>query len=244
MPCAGHRCTGPLGSCHDGDIDYLTALTGAGLLGFDPVGAVVAVGALSLGAGRRGMAALLVSYLATITVLGTGLAVALRYGLGAVHLRHLLHSGRVLTIIELVAGVGLIVAAGILFARRGRPRTGREKRRVPVSPKGLALAGAGVAASLLIDPGFLVLGAVCAPHHPSSYPPAALYWGLWSQVLMVIVCLAVLVDRRGRLTNAERRWVDAVTAHLPTVTTVVLALVGVALLVDGLHRWLSHGLGP
>ena len=224
-----------------GAINYLTALTGAGLLGFDPVGAFVAIGALSLGASRRGMAALLLSYLAVITALGTGLALALRLGLGAAHLRHLLHSEQVLTVIERVAGVGLLIGAGVLFVRRGRPRKPHQERRIPVSTRGLALAGAGVAVSLVIDPGFLVLGAVCARHHPTTYPAAALYWGLWSQVLMAAVCVAVLVDRRGRLTKPIRHWVEAITGHLPTVTTIVLALVGVVFVADGIYRLVSHG---
>lgn len=197
------------------------------------------VAALALGAKRRGVLALLLTYLATIAVIGTAVTLTIRFGAAALHLERYRPPAHILTIGEIGLGAALVVAAVVLAVRRRTPGPKREPRRVPVTPLGLGIAGATVAASLLIDPGFLVLVAVCAPHHPWTYPLAFAYWGAWSQILMVAVCVVVLLDRAGRVTAAMQRVVAAVVRRLPKVTVIVLAVIGLLLMLDGGHRWVA-----
>ena len=226
--------------------DYLAAATAAGLIGFDPVGAFVAVAAVSLGASRRGLVALVAAYLAAVAGLGTAITLAVRAGLHADSLRGFLPSVRTLTLAE-IAGGGLLVAAGAVMALRARQGTRHEddaasrkpstsQRRLSASVPGLAAAGVGVAVSLVVDPGFLMLVAVCAPHPAWTYALVFTYWGVWSQILMVAFCAAALLDRNGRLVGPLRRTVEVIRARSHAVAAVVLAVFGLALVLDGAHR--------
>lgn len=218
---------------------YLAEATAAGLLGLDPVGAVVAVAALSLGASRRALLALTAAYLVTITALGTGLALAARAGVGALGWHPHGPGRHTLSVVELAAGAALAIAGlAVWWWQRRRPDgpPERTERRVPVATGGLVAAGAGVAASLLPDPGFIAMVVASVPHHPLLYPAAFAYWGLWSQCLMVAVCLAAAVDRDGRLVRPLRRAVDQVRARGAAITAFLLVVVGVGLVLDGLHR--------
>lgn len=227
--------------------DYLAAATAAGILGLDPVGAVVAVSALSLGAGRAALRAQLLAYLAAITVFGVVARLLVQAGsdLAPVEAaRHaveaVLGSARTVSLVELTLGVVLVAAAAVLSTTRlGRVRPARTDRREPtITPAGLALAGVGVAASLLVDPGFLAMVTLAAQHGPWTAVPAFLYWGVWSQVLMVAVIVADLADPDGRLVARLRRFVDTVRARGSALTTILLAVLGAVLAVDGAHRLL------
>lgn len=219
--------------------DYVAEATAAGLLGLDPVGAVVAVAALSLGASRRALLALTVGYLVTISALGTGVALAARAGAGAVRWHPHGPDPHTLSVTELAVGAALAIA-GLALWRRQRRRRGappdRADHRAPVASGGLVMAGAGVAASLLPDPGFIAMVVASVPHHPVLYPAAFAYWGLWSQCLMVAICAAAAVDRDGRLIGPLRRAVDQLRAHGAAITAFLLVAAGAGLVVDGLHR--------
>lgn len=230
-------------------MDYLAAATAAGLIGFDPVGAFVAVAAISLGASRRALAVLVAAYLVVIAALGTAVTVAVSTGLHAGDLDRYRPSARTLGRVEIVAGVALIVAGGVVALRARRhpssspdaadeagESTGKGTRRLTARPLGLAVAGAGIAVSLLVDPGFLLLVAICTPRPAWTYPLAFAYWGAWSQILMLLVCAAVLLDRRRRLVGPLQRAVEALRARGRIVTAALLAILGIALTVDGLLR--------
>lgn len=226
--------------------DYVAAATAAGILGLDPVGAVVAVSALSLGAGRAALRAQLLAYLAAITVFGVVARLLVQAGsdLAPVEAaRHaveaVLGSARTVSLVELTLGVVLVAAAAVLSTRLGRVRPARTDRREPtITPAGLALAGVGVATSLLVDPGFLAMVTLAAQHGPWTAVPAFLYWGVWSQALMVAVIVADLADPDGRLVARLRRFVDTVRARGSALTTILLAVLGAVLAVDGAHRLL------
>ncbi len=226
--------------------DYVAAATAAGILGLDPVGAVVAVSALSLGAGRAALRAQLLAYLAAITVFGVVARLLVQAGsdLAPVEaarraVEAVLGSARTVSLVELTLGVVLVAAAAVLSTRLGRVRPARTDRREPtITPAGLALAGVGVATSLLVDPGFLAMVTLAAQHGPWTAVPAFLYWGVWSQALMVAVIVADLADPDGRLVARLRRFVDTVRARGSALTTILLAVLGAVLAVDGAHRLL------
>ena len=92
-------------------------VAGTGVLGLDPAGAVVALTAVTLGAGRRALSALVVSYYVTIVCLGVGATYATRMLSGTDTVRRWTAFGRVhhlLGLAECAVGALLVIAAAAL----------------------------------------------------------------------------------------------------------------------------------
>ena len=198
-----------------------------------------------------------------IATLGAAVTIAVSAGLHTVDLDRYRPSDLTIGRVELAAGVALIVAGGVVALRaRRHPATppaggdashdhaggggnggrsgndgdSRTRPRLTAGPVGLAVAGAGIAVSLLVDPGFLLLVAICTPRPAWTYPLAFAYWGAWSQILMMLVCAAVLLDRTRRLVGPLQRAVETLRARGRIVTAALLAILGIALAIDGLLR--------
>ncbi len=90
--------------------DVLT-ITAAGLVGFDPTGAIVAAAAISLGATRRALVALAVSCLVTISIVGTTATWIARVGFVSLDPSRYLPPARTLLYLEAGLGVILLVKA-------------------------------------------------------------------------------------------------------------------------------------
>lgn len=237
---------------------FAAEVVGIGALGFDPAGAVLALAAIGAGARRGSLTALVAAYLAAITLLGAAATLAVRTLAGsrrvlelegAVRAHHLVGVGEVAVgAVLLAAGVVLLVSRAVSARRtRGRDRahaaepgeTPAIARRRPgalTRPLVLALGGVAVAVSLLADPAFALL-AVAARDQPAwQWLPAWLAWGALSQVLLVTVWAAALLDRRGRLLDRVGGAVRAVASHSRVLLAVLLAGAGGYLLVAGVLR--------
>lgn len=230
-------------------IAEIVARTGAvGLLAFDPAGALLALAAISLGVRRRG--------LATLTAAYVGVMVAL--GLAATALVHLLqgtrpaelavdfwHRHHLLGLVELVAGLALIVTSAVLWwrAHRARARPDGETRgdedagpgRIErlagnlTGTRGLAGAGALLAASLLMDPAYPVMAVATQPFPLWSLVPAWAVWALISQSLMLVLVLATFLDRGDRLLDRVTAATRRALVHTGLVVRVVLLVAGLVL---------------
>ncbi len=217
------------------------AITAAGMVGFDPTGAIVAAAAISLGAKRRTLVALAVSCLVTISIVGTTATWIARVGFVSLDPSRYLPPAR--TLLYLEAGLGVILlVVGLLLALRPR-RTHSEPAGRWLSPgpgmlssAGLAVAGAVVALLLVVDAGFLLMVGLSVSLPTVIHPLAFLYWGAWSQILLLITVLATILDRRGRVVARLTKAIEGIRARTRTIAAVLLTLVGLIVLVKAVYR--------
>lgn len=223
-------------------------VAGTGVLGLDPAGAVVALTAVTLGAGRRALSALVVSYYVTIVCLGVGATYATRMLSGTDTVRRWTAFGRVhhlLGLAECAVGALLVIAAAALWWRAGHPRgvepppaaepdtatTGRLG-----TPRALAAAGVALAASLVVDPAFAVMTVSLSGASGWAMVSDWVLWASISQAPMLVLWATVLAARRGpfrdRVTGALRRGL----AHSGAALRIAMVVVAVVLLRSGVHR--------
>lgn len=233
---------------------FAAEVVGIGGVGFDPAGAVLAVASIAAGARRRALTALVGGFLATMVLLGVASTALARAATGtrSFHqLENLVRAHHLVGWGELAVGAAALlaavwVAAPLAAARHAPgPEEGDDDEPAPAptrarprlaAPGVLALGGAGVALSLVVDPGFAGL-TVAAREQPAwQWVPAWLGWGALSQILLLAVWATVLVDRRGRALARISRAVRAVAARSRLLLVVLLGGAGVYLLVAGTLR--------
>lgn len=233
-----------------GELSFGGEVVALGGLGFDPAGAVLAVAALGAGARRRALSALVVAYLVTITVLGVTATAIVRAAAGTtrvIELERWARTHHLIGIGEVVIGGALLVAALIVVVL-GRGRT-PDRAETP-EPRGIigrsaaalrrpgpvALGGALVAVSLVVDPAFGLLGVAARDQPLWHWPAAWLAWGALSQILLLAVWVTVLLDRRGQITELIAAAVQWVVARSRFLLVALLVVVGLYLLINGVPR--------
>lgn len=213
-----------------------------GVAGFDPLGALVLIGAMALKARRRAILVLLVSTVGTTLLLALVLSSTLGRWVTEL-LRRIREPG------HLVRG-GLVVAVGVASVAWGVWRLGRptpahrtKTQRAVASPAALGLFGLGVGLSALIDPAFYGL-VVLAGGMPSWLHRlgACLLWVLLSQIALIVLSIAVFVGAFDRalalIERARTNWVP----NLSVFASWTLVVVGVLALVEGLSEVMRHWL--
>lgn len=219
-------------------MDALARVTALGLVGFDPVGALLVLGALAAGARRRSLTVLVGGYLVTITVFGVAASLLVRVGLTAWDLSRYLPSARVLSWIEIGAGVLVIGLSAYVARRSRRPRPPEPPREVRLSTGALAGAGALLALSLAIDPGFVLVVGYTATLPVAGVTPLLLYWGVLSQIAMIVLYAGALLDGSGRAVGVLRSAFESGRRWLRHHGAWLVLLLGLAIVVDGVHRLL------
>ena len=229
-------------------------LVSIGVLGLDPAGVVVALAAVSLGVRRRGLTVLVSSFGVAIVVLGTAatwLAGLLSHTAAVRWVTDTWHAHHLLCVAELLLGAALLIAAGVLVLRTGRPPSpasdeASSDESVPDGtmraagrldgPRALTVAGVAVAASLMLDPAFAVL-AVSLTGTPSwALPPAWLLWAGISQLPMLLLWAVAGLSRRGVLLDRVSGWIRRALTHSGLVLRIGLVVLGLVLVRAGLHR--------
>ena len=217
-------------------MEEIGRVTALGLVGFDPVGAFLMLGAIGAGARRRSLTALVGGYLVTIIVFGAAASLLVRLGLTALDLGRYLPSARVLSWLEIGAGVLVIVAAAYVARRSRRPQAPESARQVRMSVPALAGAGALLALSLAIDPGFVLVVGYAATLPVGAVVPLILYWGVLSQIAMMALYAGALLDSSGRAVRWLHSAFDKGRLWLRHHGAWLVLLLGLAIVVDGVHR--------
>lgn len=219
-------------------IHLLIGALAFGIAGFDPLGSVVLVAALGMGAGRRGILSLGTTAVLTSEVLALagplGLAALAREA--GIHPPHVPHPVWLAAVA--LAGAGLVIW-GLIFGLRqpgteqpGTEQPGRARPRSAAAPA-LALSGLLVGLSSLADPAFWAMVV-----HAARWPRAdwavleASIWVVCSHSLLIVLVacyLAVGPQQVGRLVD------DVMGRHAVAVrrcVAVVAVAAGVLLLAD------------
>ncbi|WP_020384994.1 hypothetical protein [Kribbella catacumbae] len=176
----------------------LVAALGLGIAGLDPAGALIAVGALSIGARERDVMLYAVVSILGTAVLGTVLSLTVGQQLRTIRWASLLPPDRLAALFELLIAVGLSCWA---VARVRRPGAHPPKPPGGTRTGTAALLGLGIlwAAAAVLDPTYVGL-VVLAGRQESIVTVAAahLLWILISQVPLVLVAIAIARGRHER----------------------------------------------
>lgn len=210
----------------------ILAYLGLAVVSIDPFGGIVAGAALARGAGRRALAALVLSYLLAITAA----ILALRPILG--FLGHLLApvlaAHIAWSIAQLVIALALLgIAAHQLRAslRPPKPREGPAR----VSPWALMGASLLLALTSMPDPPFIAAVGIAGHVEPRIEGVALLVaWNLIYQSPLLILATAGLVGAGAPAARAWERLSTRWGVPLQRTVAVLLAAAGIACGIDGI----------
>ena len=212
-------------------VELLGTAIGLGVVGLDPVGALVAIGALAGGARDRAVVAFGVTVVLVTTVFGTALSLIVGVRLAEIDWRVLDAGHAFWAAGEAAAGAGLL-AWGTRRVHRPATAAAPPQRGHSV----LALLGTGVlfGVGAVLDPTFVAL-VVLAGRKGGLLEAglAHLVWILVSQAPLVVILSAVLTGNHAAVVGRSRaRWQQLRPAMARIGTGLALAA-GVVLLVDG-----------
>lgn len=213
------------------NVPLLVAAIGLGIAGFDPFGALLVAGALTIGASWR--AAL--SFTLASAVVPIPLALLAGHALGpaitAIE-EHLSLPASIWVVITLGAGVAMIGWA----VRRIRRPPGEPKERPPldVSARAMALAGLAFGVTVLADPAYYAIIAVVARNpDPAARAAAVVVWFLISECLLIALVVASFTGAHRRAAEGLRRAWRRASPVINGFITIALLVVGVLLILDG-----------
>ncbi|WP_018653069.1 hypothetical protein [Actinomadura flavalba] len=224
-------------------LGFYAAVGGLALGGFDPIGAFVAVAALSAGAGRRAVLLFTAVSLLVPVVLGVALSASVGAAIARIELPDVDWDSPWWAVCEVA--VGLLLLGWALRRgrrpRRARPDSGDDHgwshlRRAPGTahrPRAtgawaLAGIGAGLSTGVLLDPTFLGTVVLAAREATGTMIAAHVLWSVVGQVPLVAVGVAVAAGRHGaavRLTERVRNRFGPAARHAVTGLLLVVALV-------------------
>lgn len=184
-------------------LHLIAAAAGLGIAGIDPGGALIAIGALAMGARERNVMVFGVVSILGTAVLGTVLSLTAGQRLQTLRWSALLPPDRLTALIE------LLIAAGLLWwavARLRRPESRPPRPRGGTATSGPALLGLGVlwAAAAVLDPTFVGL-VVLAGREESVLGVAAAHL-LWIVVSQVPLLALMVATARGHQQRAVARF--------------------------------------
>lgn len=213
-------------------LSLLMAAVGLGIAGFDPFGALLVAGALSIGASR--WAAL--SFTLASAVVPISLALVAGHTLGpviaAIEQRVQLPAS-VWVVVTFAVGVAMIGWAALRLLRPPVERVEHAPRNV--SANAMALAGLAFGVTVLADPPYYAIIAVVSRNpDPAARAVAIVIWFLLAQCLLIALVVAAFTGSHRRAAEWLRRaWHRASPAINRTITIALLAA-GTLLVADGL----------
>lgn len=225
-------------------IDFLGEVLALGIAGFDPLGAVILLTALGMGAHRRRVLVLMLQITGTIAVLTLAASLGLAQVIDPVsdfveHLpRHLW---------AVVAGVLGVVMLGWGVSRlSGRSSSEDESPESRwTSGRSIALAGLAVGASCMLDPAWY--GVVVLAGAERSIGRAVLASALWpmcSQVVMLVIGALALAGHGRAARVVALRLRESVGHVFGRFISVAMVLVGALAIVEAVAEWNGHWLLP
>jgi hypothetical protein len=212
---------------------WATAL-GLAVAGLDPAGALIALAALASGTRPRLVLAFAGLVLIGTAALGTSLSLTLGRRVTDMDWTVLVPDDDLGAVLEILAGVALLVWAGVRL-RRPRLQGPRPARRR--SGAGLLVVGVLFTLGAVLDPTFLGLTVVAGRGEPWwQVAVAHALWALLSQAPLVALTVAVLTGRHARFTAWFGRWWERMRPRVARVLTLALVLAGAFLVLDA--SWL------
>lgn len=209
---------------------YLSQMAAFGLVGFDPLGAIVMLAFIAGGARR--IHAVVFTSVNWLTIVVVGTAAGSAVGIVLDPVRHWLSSvpRRIWVPVEIVAAIALVIWA-IVRLHTGQAPEKQEKTR-PVRLWLIIGIPAGLALSMLADPGFD--GAVLAgASHPIWWQLIGLsLWYLIAMSALVVVCAAAILGETAPVSAWMRRWLSKSRRPVWIVVTALIVLVAVLLVMD------------
>lgn len=211
--------------------ELLIATIGLGIAGLDPIGALIAIGALSRGTRDRTVVAYGLVMIAVTVALGIVLSLTVGARLANIDWSFLDSGYQFWAIGEAIAGVALLVW-GIrrILHPAGDASTPRDRE-----PNAYALLGLGVVYGLsaVLDPTFVAL-VVLAGRDGTLLEAglAHLLWILISQAPMVIVIVAIAMGKHEPVISWFQSWWQRMRPIMAHIGTGLALLAGFVLLVD------------
>lgn len=213
-------------------LELLVATIGLGIAGLDPVGALIAIGALGRGARERHVMAYGVLMIVVTVALGIVLSMVVGTRIASIDWSFLNAEDRFWAVGEAIVGLLLLAWGTRRILRPPATDTGTGSRRgtslVTLSGLGL-LYGLGA----ILDPTFVAL-VVLAGRHGSLLDAgiAHLLWILISQMPLVIVLVTIVSGRHRTIIERLQSWWERARPVTSGIITAAVLLAGGLLLVD------------
>jgi hypothetical protein len=221
----------------------ILAFFGLAVVTMDVLGGVIAIGVMLRGGTVRHLLAFVGGY--TVIIVAATLILHPLLALLNRWLRPVLDSNNAVGAVEIVVGLVLVVFSVHQFRAASRPRTphGRlEQRSTPtrLATAPLVLAGVGLSATVLADPGFAIaVGMASQEQHLPRHVTLLVLWHLVYQAPLVAVLAAALFGKHELVITRVMELVGPRRRALQTVFAALLALAGLAVLGDGLFALLG-----
>lgn len=212
---------------------FLLAVGGLGLAGLDVTGALVVIAALAAGARRRAIAVFAAATLLVTAGFGVALSELVGPRLAGIDWSVLDLPDPMRIVLDLVLAGALLVWALRRHRRRDAPKDPPNPR--PGSSAGLAAMGALLGLSAIIDPTFVAVVVLAGRGKPLWLVVVAhVLWILLSQSPLFVLTGAACAGSHGRPVAWFQRKRDQMRPVLDAIATVLLAVMGAALLADAL----------
>ena len=219
----------------------ILAFLGLAVVTMDVLGGVIATGVLLRGGAVRHLLAFLGGYTVVVTAATLVLHPLLAW-LSSV-LRPVLDSNNAIGTVEIVVGLALAGISAHQFRAVTRPQQkhGRiEERSTPTRLAATPLALAGVASSVTADPSFTIaVGMASQERHLWAHIALLLLWNVVYQLPLVSVTIAAAFGRHEQLVERVMAVFGPRRRALQTALAILLALIGLAVLGDGIYALIS-----
>lgn len=220
-------------------LELLIATIGLGIAGIDPIGALIAIGALSNGARERSVVIFGFAQILVTVALGVTLSLLVGTRLAEIDWTFLDAGDPIWAVGEAIVGIVLLVWAirRVLWPapQKSRPAS----RAVSV----YALGGLGVlsGASAVLDPTFVALVVLAGRDGVLvNVTLAHLLWILISQLPLVVVMVAIMRGRHHTVISRLQAWWASFRPVMAKIGTIAALVVAIVLLVDA-GWWFATG---
>ena len=222
----------------------ILAYFGLAVATMDVLGGVIAIGVMLRGGTVRHLLAFVGGY--TVVIIAATLILRPLLELLNRWLRPVLDSNNAIGAVELVVGLTLVAFSIHQFRAESRPpvphgRLGQRSTQKRLATAPLILAGVGFSATALADPGFTIaVGMASQEQHLLRHVGLLVLWNLVYQLPLVAVLTAAAFGRHEQLVTRAMEVAGPRRRALQTVLAALLALVGIAVLGDGVVSLLSE----
>ncbi len=218
-------------------VKLFVGVLGLGVAGFDPLGFVALMAAVTLGVKKRAVAVLLTTTLAVTA----GVGLALSFGFGAVVPRlagfvRVPHPSRLVWGL-IFGGVGILLLAWGVWRLRSPAKPAKRPGVTVATTSTAAMASTGllVGLSALIDPAFYAMALLVSPIPQLPLRLAlVIAWTLTSHIALVVTSAAVLGGALAPLQSLLKRLRGRFGPSARSASSILLLLLGTGGVVAGI----------